>query len=274
MKHTGNTGIPGFIFPVVTILLIPFLFAAGCTGQPDVHLEGTRWTLTGYVKEGIPAQPLGGTRITLEFGADGRIGGSAGCNHYFASYDVSGTGITIGQAGSTEMYCSTPGVMEQESSYLSLLSTVKSATVDDNHLTMSNAQGTPVLSFEKIVPPLPEPLVGTTWRLDSFYTADAVSSVISGTTITAVFEEDGRVTGSAGCNTYFARYNFSGNLLSISTIGTTKMHCSAPGVMQQESIYLALLGKITTFTIEGERMSVADAKGATLLSYAKSPLPE
>jgi len=273
MNHTGNTGMPGFTFPVVTILLLPFLFAAGCTGQPDVHLEGTRWTLTGYVEDGIPAQPLAGTRITLEFGTDNRIGGSAGCNLYFASYEVSGTGITIGQAGSTEMYCSTPGVMEQESTYLVLLSTVKSVTVDDNNLTLSDAQGTPVLSFAKIVPPLPEPLVGTTWRLESFHTADTVSSVISGTTITAVFEEDGRVTGSAGCNTYFARYNLTGNLLSISTIGTTKMHCSAPGVMQQESTYLALLGKVTTFTIEGEHLSLSGAGGAPLLSFAKASLP-
>jgi heat shock protein HslJ len=255
------------------MLLIPFILTAGCTGQPDVHLEGTRWTLTGYVEDGRPAQPLAGTSITLEFRTDHRIGGSAGCNLYFASYDVSGTKITIGQAGSTEMYCGTPGVMEQESTYLSLLSTVKSVTADDNHLTLSDAQGTPVLSFARIVPRLPEPLVGTTWRLESFHTADAVSSVISGTTITAVFEEDGRVTGSAGCNTYFARYNLTGNLLSIGTIGTTKMYCSAPGVMQQESTYLALLGKVTTFNIEGEHMSVADAGGATLLSYAKAPLP-
>jgi heat shock protein HslJ len=274
MKHIGNTGILGCIFPVVTMLLIPFILTAGCTGQPDVHLEGTRWTLTGYVEDGRPAQPLAGTSITLEFGTDNRIGGSGGCNLYFASYDVSGTKITIGQAGSTEMYCGTPGVMEQESTYLSLLSTVKSVTADDNHLTLSDAQGTPVLSFARIVPRLPEPLVGTTWRLESFHTEDTVSSVLSGITITAVFEEDGRVIGSAGCNTYFARYNLTGNLLSISTIGTTKMNCGTPGVMEQENTYLALLGKVTTFTIEGERMSVADAGGATLLSYTKAPLTE
>jgi heat shock protein HslJ len=275
MKYTGNSGIPGFIFPVVSTLLIPFILAAGCTGEPDVHLEGTRWILTGYVKEGIPAQPLDGTGITLDFGTDNRIGGSAGCNLYFASYEVSGTGISIGQAGSTEMYCSTPGVMEQESTYLVLLGTVQSVTVDDNHLILSDAQGTPVLSYAKIVPSLPEEhLIGTTWRLESFHTEDTVSSVLSGITISAVFEEDGRVIGSAGCNTYFARYNLTGNQLSISTIGTTKMNCGTPGVMEQENTYLALLGKVTTFTIEGERMSVADAGSATLLSYTKAPLTE
>ena len=273
MKRTRNTGIRGSIFSAGTLLLIPFFLAAGCTGQPDMPLDGTRWTLTGYVKDGIPSQPLPRTRITLEFGTDGRIGGSAGCNLYFASYEVSGTGITIGQAGSTEIYCSTPGVMEQESTYLSLLSGIKTVTVHDTSLTFSDAQGTPVLSYVKTVPPLPEPLIGTNWTLESFHTADAVSSVISGTTITAVFHEDGRVTGTAGCNLYFSRYNLSGSSLLIGTIGTTKMHCGAPGVMEQESTYLALLGKVTTFTIEGERMSVSDAGGATLLSFVKSALP-
>jgi heat shock protein HslJ len=270
MKHTGNTGIQGFMFPVGILLFNVFLLAAVCTAQPNVHLDGTNWTLTEYVKNGIPYQPLAGTEITLEFGTDGRIGGSAGCNPY---YEVRGTGITIGQVDSPEMFCSTPGVMEQESTYLSLLTRVKTATVHDNNLTLSDVNGIPVLSFAKTIPHPPEPLIGTNWTLESFHTADAVSSVISGTTITAVFYEDGRVSGTAGCNTYFARYNLSGSSLSIGTIGTTKMHCGAPGVMQQENTYLALLGKVTTFTIEGERMSVSDAGGATLLSYTKAPVP-
>ena len=50
--------------------------------------------------------------------------------------------------------------------------------------------------FTRTIPPAPQPLVGTNWTLESFHTADAVSSVISGTTINAVFGEDGKVSGS------------------------------------------------------------------------------
>jgi heat shock protein HslJ len=257
------------------MLLIPLLLAAGCTGQapPGVHLEGTDWTLAGYVHNGTPAQVLAGTAITLEFGNDGRIGGSAGCNHYFASYEVRGTGITIGQAGSTEMYCTTPGVMEQESTYLALLGQAKTVTVEGDRLTLKDGQGTAILSFNNVVPPLPEPLVGTNWTLESFHSGDAVSSVIAGTTITAVFSDDGRVSGSAGCNQYFASYNATGTSLSISGTGSTKMYCNTPGVMQQESTYLAILGLAKTFTIEGDRLGLSDAKGLSLLSYAKSRAP-
>ena len=39
--------------------------------------------------------------------------------------------------------------------------------------------------------------------------------------------------------------------------------------MQQESAYLASLGRTTTFTITGNRLTLADAKGATLLSFTR-----
>ncbi len=139
---------------VGAMILILFLLAAGCTGQapPDTRLGGTGWTLTGYVHNGAPVQVLIGTTTTLEFGDDGRITGSAGCNHYFASYEVKGLSITVGPAGSTEMYCTAPGVMEQESTYLRLLGQVTSITVDGDRLTLEDANGTAILSFARIVP--------------------------------------------------------------------------------------------------------------------------
>jgi len=253
------------------MLLIPFLLFAGCTGQapPDTRLNGSGWTLTGYVHNGTPAEALIGTTVTLDFGDDGHITGSAGCNHYFASYEVKGTTITIGQAGSTEMYCGTPGVMDQESAYLILLGQAKTIAIKGDKLTLSDAKGTAILTFAKTIPPAQEPLVGTTWTLESFHTADAVSSVLAGTTITAVFGADGSVSGSAGCNRYFASYNVTGTSLSISSVGSTKMACSAPGVMQQEGTYLTLISQAKTVTIKGDRLGLADAKGAAILSFAK-----
>jgi heat shock protein HslJ len=256
------------------MILIPLLIAAGCTGKEpvpsDLRLNGTRWTLTEYVADGTPSQVINGSTVTLEFGDDGRIAGSAGCNHYFAGYGMKGTAITIGQAGSTEMYCSASGVMDQESLYLALLQKASSVTTKNDRLTITNTNGTTILSFTRIVPPAQQPLVGTNWTLDSVYTGTAVSSVIAGTTITAVFGEDGRVAGSAGCNHYFASYNVSGTSVSIGSAGSTKMYCTGPGVMQQESTYLASLSRAAAFTITGNRLSLAEANGTTLLSFTKA----
>jgi len=262
------------LLPVLAgfMIILPILAIAGCTGQaPAPRLEGTGWTLTGYMANTAMTPPLPSTKITLDFGIDGRVGGTAGCNHYFATYTLKGTAITFGQAGSTLMYCVDPGVMDQESAYLALLGQATSITVDGDRLTLLDGKGSPILTFSKTIPPAPAPLVGTNWTLESFHTGDAVSSLISGTAITAVFGNDGSVTGSAGCNRYFAPYNLTGTSLSIGPVGSTKMYCGADGVMQQESTFLASLVKAKTFTISGNQLSLADANGTTLLSFAKEP---
>jgi heat shock protein HslJ len=265
------------LLPVLAglIILIPLLVIAGCTGQApaDSRLNGTGWTLTGYVYNGIPSQALTPIKVTLDFGNEGQITGSAGCNHYFASYELKGPAITIGQVGSTEMYCTTPGVMDQESAYLTLLNQAKTFSVEGDRLTVADAKGIIILSFTRTVPPVQEPLIGTNWSLDSFTTGDAVSSVLAGTSITAVFGAEGSVSGTAGCNRYFASYNVTGTSLSISSVGSTKMACGTPGLMQQESMFLTDFGKTKSFTIKGDRLSLADAKGTTLLSFAKSGMP-
>ena len=167
------------------------------------------------------------------------------------------------------MYCPAPGVMDQESIYLVLLGKAASVTAGNTSLTFADAKGSTILSFARIIPPAPAPFVGTTWTLDSFYTADAVSSVIAGTTITAVFDRDGNVTGSAGCNRYFASYAVMGTSMSVGSAGSTAMNCTSPGVGQQERTYLASLSRATTFIITGDRLVLADTKGATLLSFTK-----
>jgi heat shock protein HslJ len=264
------------LLPVLAgaMILIPFLLFTGCTGQvPGPRLEGTGWTLTGYMHNGTVVPPIPGTTITLDFGTEGKISGSAGCNHYFASFEVKDTGITIGQAGSTEMYCSTPGVMDQESTFFTLLVRSKTISVEGEHLTLYGEQGAPILTFAKTVFPKQQPLVGTNWTLESIHTGDAVSSVLAGTTITAVFNKDGRITGSAGCNQYFASYNVTGTSLMVSQAGSTKMACGAPGVMQQESSYLTLISQAKTFAIKGDRLTLADTKGTAMVSFLASDQP-
>lgn len=253
------------------MVLIPFLFAAGCTGNPpepaEMNLDGTRWTLKEYVYEATSWHVLEGTTVTLLFSEGGSISGSAGCNHYFGSYELKGDTITIGQVGQTMMYCMGAGVMEQESRYLSLLSDAVSVTATNDTLSFADSHGFTILSFARFVPPAPEPFVGTNWTLNSFYTKNAVSSVIGGTTITAVFDNEGRVTGSAGCNHYFGSYILEGDSLSISTVGSTKMNCPGWGIMEQEATYLESLSKAGGFTINGKYMSLVDANGTTLLLF-------
>lgn len=268
-----NKKLPCIPVLVSLMILIPLIIAAGCTGKSPVPsaipLNGTEWTLTDYVPNGTALKPLNGTTVTMVFSNAGQITGSAGCNHYFAGYEMNGTAVTLGEAGSTAMYCTGPGVMDQESTYLALLGRAASVEAENTSLRFADAKGSTILSFARIVPPAPAPLAGTNWTLDSFSTADSVSSVIAGSSITAVFDKDGSVSGSAGCNHYFASYTTTGTAMSVGPAGSTKMYCTGPGVMNQESTYLTSLGRVASFSITGNRLVLTDAKGTMLLSFTR-----
>ena len=278
MKDTMRKALP---LAGTALVLAACLLAAGCTGQapggnetvPAIDLDGTTWDLVSYAQNGSMVNALEGTPVTLVFGENKTAGGSAGCNHYSASYTVNGKAITFGPAGSTLMYCMKPGVMDQESAYLGLLGTVKTYEFRDGALTFFDGNGTAVLEFKKHVPPTPEPLVGTDWTLASYHTGDAIVSVIAGTTVTAVFTEDG-FGGSAGCNHYFGTYTVDGAKMTVGALGFTEMYCENPGVMDQESTYLGLLGSVASFAIEGEELTLMDANGTKVLMFVKAVPPE
>ena len=56
-------------------------------------------------------------------------------------------------------------------------------------------------------------LTGTEWRLVSFGPAGNEASLVAGTTVTLKFGEDGRASGSTGCNSYGGTYQGTVNLV-------------------------------------------------------------
>jgi hypothetical protein len=89
-----------------------------------------------------------------------------------------------------------------------------------------------------------------------------------GTEVTAVFGEDGALTGSAGCNRYTAGYEIDGDSISIGPAASTRMFCAEPeGVMEQETAYLAALESAATYAIQGDTLELWNAEGARLASY-------
>ena len=65
-------------------------------------LGGTSWIVSGYNngKQAV-VSVMTGTELTANFGADGKLTGSAGCNNYTAGYQTDGSKISIGPAATT-----------------------------------------------------------------------------------------------------------------------------------------------------------------------------
>jgi len=105
-------------------------------------------------------------------------------------------------------------------------------------------------------------LDGTDWVLTSLNGASPLGS------FTLAFAE-GQATGKAGCNSYFGDYDQKGNTLSIPMIGMTEMYCMDPeGIMDQESLYVGILSRIDTFSMNGTQLQLESSDGAFLVFEA------
>jgi heat shock protein HslJ len=112
------------------------------SAQPE-GLAGTAWLVTGY-NNGRQAvvSVLNGTELTMEFSADGRVMGSAGCNRYSGSFKQDGKALSFGPAAATRRMCIEPeGVMEQEQQFLKALETVATASHEADRLELRTADG-------------------------------------------------------------------------------------------------------------------------------------
>lgn len=112
----------------------------GCASAP-LQLESERT----YQVEWIGERPLiDRSHLSITFGEDGRAYGNAGCNHWFASYSLTGAQLSFGAAGSTRKMCA-PALMEQEARFLDRLSKVQRWDVSPTEqLRLWPAEGKPL----------------------------------------------------------------------------------------------------------------------------------
>jgi heat shock protein HslJ len=123
---------------VLAGLILPSL--AGCRragSAPADPLDGTAWVLM-YVRK---STPIPDTTITATF-EDGQVHGSAGCNTYSGSYQVTDGTIEVGPTAITEMFCMEPeGVMDQETMFVQFLQDVRTLRFVDDQLQLSRPDG-------------------------------------------------------------------------------------------------------------------------------------
>lgn len=116
--------------------------------QAATPLEGTRWVVSGYNNgKGGVVSVISGTELTAVF-ADGAVAGSAGCNHYRASYERDDARLSIGPAAGTKKMCGSPaGIMAQEAQYLSALATAAVYRIDGDTLELRRDDGALAVAF-------------------------------------------------------------------------------------------------------------------------------
>ena len=230
--------------------------------EEPLSLSGVTWDLVSYNngKQAMVSLIIG-TEISANFGEDGLLAGTAGCNSYSSGYETEGNAITISPSVSSQMFCAEPeGIMEQETQYLTALQDAAVYKIDGT----SNGSGIAYYEAAELTA-----LTGETWNLISHNNGKGgMVSTITGTEITAIFDDAGILTGSAGCNGYSASYEMDGDQFTIGPSASTRMFCAEPeGIMEQENQYLTALENAAVYMIEGSRLEIRDANGSGVAYY-------
>jgi heat shock protein HslJ len=143
----------------LSILLLP-VFLTGCSktqqvlvrepAAPVQTLEG-RWDLNRFGPVGSETSIPPESKLFIDFAADGKISGFAGCNRYFGGWgylegakDV----VRIWRTGSTRMACPEP-VMALEYRYLEEITRVSAFEMEGDVLRLYYNEGRGVMQFTR-----------------------------------------------------------------------------------------------------------------------------
>ena len=245
---------------------------AGCGGGDEADdsaaLQGNTWLATEIAgREQVLAAEQG--QATAVF-TDADVSGSGSINRYSAGCETgSGNTIQISAIASTEM-AGPPEAMAQEAAYLAALEKAATYAVTSDSLELFDNGGGSLVIYEPVEPTA---LVGTEWQATAYNNGKGgLQSLAVDSTITAVFGEDGTLSGNAGVNQYNTTYETGddGAMTIDATIITTKM-AGPEEFMTQEAAYLAALPQAATYTIDGTELWLRDADGAALAHYIAAP---
>jgi heat shock protein HslJ len=258
-SRRGGLGLAAIVLLVACGSSSDVTTGSSSSGTP---LEGTSWELAPAAPLGVS---LGQVVVTARFEA-GTMSGKSGCNSYTAPYELSGSSLTIGpNIAGTKAACPAPETAV-ETAYLGRLPKVASYEIDGQTLTLADSGSTTILEYTATNQA--EAIVGK-WTVLSYYSGNAVTSVLGGADLTADFGGDGRIAGNTGCNSFNGPYEVNGDTIKIGPLASTKAACTSDELSKQEADYLNALQLATTFQVAGDRLDLFRPGGTYAVSFEK-----
>ena len=77
------------------------------------------------------------------------------------------------------------------------------------------------------------------------------------------------LSGKGYCNLYSGPYTGDGTALTPGTIAMTEMACADPTLMLLDTRYFAALNEVTSMTLDGTTLTLANTDGTAVLVYAE-----
>jgi heat shock protein HslJ len=249
---------------VAVLLVLGLVVGCGDDDEADTAPAAQAPAFTGVpwvLSSGLDVEGWEQTAPSAVF-EDGTLGGSTGCNRYTSRYTVDGEALTLGAIASTQMTCPPPAD-KVERAYVDALQRVAQWRMDDAEFVLLDDGAAELLRYREASP------VGE-WAVTGFLSGSAVASPLPGTSITATFTEDGKLSGSGGCNRYTTSFTMDRGAIEIEPPASTKKLCpETEGVMDQEAAYLRALLSAAEYRVDGGSLSLLSADGTYVATFTR-----
>ena len=105
------------------------------------------WVVAAVGSGGTLAPVVDGTEPAVEFGEDGSLTGTTGCNRFNATWTGSGSDLTITPLATTKMACADEAASAQEQVIVTVLPTVTGWSATAQGIDLVDASGAPVVNL-------------------------------------------------------------------------------------------------------------------------------
>lgn len=192
----------------------------------------------------------------LSFSSDGTMTGYDGCNHFGTRYKADKGLIKLSYPPvSTMMMCKSNNDFQQ------LILQAERFERNDSAMVLTCSDGRKI-AFELNRTAFP----AGKYRIASYIKDNRV--VVPSPAISLEFSSTGKVSGSTGCNRYFASYTDNANRLYLSYPALTRMNCE-PSAMDQENAFVELFGRIGHYKVFEQYIRLYDSNGLFLMELTK-----
>ncbi len=240
--------LPLAIGSLTIALLVSCSHAAPVSPRP---LAGSSWILTAVAAERA-MRPSVDASASLNFGADGTIAGSTGCNRFTGTWTAQADRLTIAPGATTMRGC--PDQLgAQEAAVLAALGATHRFRRSGESLVLLGSDGVVLAQYRAAA----GALAGTSWQATGVNNGrgGVVSTTATGA-LSLTFAGDGTVSGFDGCGAFAGSFATDGARISIDA--EPAVSCGDP----EQLAYLSALRNATTWRVDGNRLELRDDEGA------------
>ncbi len=246
------------------VAVLTFVGCSDDAAADEADLTGRTFVSQQVEGDQIP----GGGPLTVGFDRN-QISTFAGCNHGSGTADLSEGRITT-QLAMTLMACPSP-VGDSDAWVSKFFADKPTWSLSGDTLTLRTDAATVTLRDKKVADP-DRPLTGTTWRVTSLVSAQAVSTSVAleQSRPTLTIADGGAVSGSTGCNQFTGRATISGSpaVIDFGPLATTRKACP-PDVNEVEQAVLRVLSGTVQTAIDADELKLSGVDGNGLVLHAQ-----